>query len=95
LLSALCPLAVLHEHGDANHGDAKAIRKRATGIAAHHAPDLVVIYELAEEARARQPLEGAEVDRGLGVPAAREHAARSGAQGHHVAWARKVVRLDG
>ena len=94
LLSALCPLAIVNEHRDADHRQPKPICKRTTGIAAHHAPNLVVIHELAKEARTRQPCERAEVNRGFCMPTSGEHAAWSRTQRDHVAWACKVVSLD-
>lgn len=88
---ALRPLAVLHKHRDADHRQPKAVRKSAARVAPHHAPDLVVVNQLAEQAGLRQPRERAQVDGGFGVPAPREHAAWSGAEGHHVAWAGEVL----
>ncbi len=89
----LCSLAVLDKHRDTNHGQPKPVRERATSVPAHHAAELVVIDELAEQARARQPCERAQIDRRLGVPAPREHAAGSRAQGHHVSRTREVLRV--
>ena len=43
----LCSLAVVDKHRDTNHGQPKPVRERATGVAAHHAAKLVIVYQLA------------------------------------------------
>jgi len=70
---------MLNKHPNANHRQTKPIGERTTRITSHHAPSLVVIHQLAEQARTRQACEGTQVDGGIGVSAAREDATWSSA----------------
>jgi hypothetical protein len=60
---------------------------------AHHGA--VVVDHLAEHAGRPQPGEHRQVDGGLGVPGAAQHAAGLGPQRHHVARAGQVGRAGG
>ena len=92
---ALSPLAVLHKHSNADHGQTKPVRESTARVSSHHTPYLVVVHQFAKQARARQTRERTEVDGGLGVPAPREHATRSRTQGYHMSRARKVLCMYG
>jgi hypothetical protein len=70
---------MLNKHRNANHRQTKPISESTTRVASHHAPDLVIVHQFAEQARARQACEGTQVDGGFGVSAARENATWSGA----------------
>ena len=56
-------------------------------------------HDLADDARGLETGEAGEVDRGLGLSRAHQHAAVAGAQGEHVTRTREVfglrVRIDG
>jgi hypothetical protein len=65
---------MLNKHPNANHRQTKPIGESTTRIASHHAPDLIVVHQFTEQARARQACQGTQVEGGFGVSAAREDA---------------------
>ena len=66
---------------------------RELGEFGHACHGAVLVHDFADDAGGRQPGDAGEIDRGLGVAGAHEHAARPRAQRKHVPGAREISRL--
>src|SRR5262245_7738125 len=87
----LVAAAVLDELRDGDQAQAVALAELHEVGDAGHRP--VVVHDLADDARGRQPREAGEIDGGLRLPDALEHAAGPGPQREDVSRLYQVARL--